>query len=66
MDNKADYLDCLVKFTTEAKVTTKPAAIAYVDCYKKCYGFVKAEDAAGYKLMVTLTFVSMLIAFMAL
>jgi len=35
----------LLKFTTELKVTDKPAAIAYVHCYKKCYGF-EAEVAA--------------------
>jgi hypothetical protein len=45
MDTKADYLACLLNFTTEEKVTTKPAAIAYVHCYKKCYGF-EAEVAA--------------------
>ena len=45
MVTKADYLDCLLNFTTEQRVTDKRAAIAYVHCYKKCYGF-EAEVAA--------------------
>jgi hypothetical protein len=45
MVTKDDYLACLENFTTEDKVTDKRAAIAYVHCYKKCYGF-EAEVAA--------------------
>jgi hypothetical protein len=45
LDTRADYLTCLLNFTTEQKVTDKRAAIAYVHCYKKCYGF-EAEVAA--------------------
>ena len=45
MVTKADYLTCLLNFTTEQNVTDKRAAIAYVHCYKKCYGF-EAEVAA--------------------
>jgi hypothetical protein len=63
LDSLEDYKTCLDSFTTTVKVNQDNTPLRnYVTCYKKCY----TPEAAGSKLLLTLTFLSMLIAFVTL
>ena len=60
LDTLADYKTCLDSFTTLSTADkTNTDLVAYVNCYSECY-------TAGSKLLLTLTFVSMILAFVAL
>jgi hypothetical protein len=72
LDSLEDYKTCLDSFTTTVLVNQDNIPLTeYVTCYKKCYTpeAEEAEEAgetAGSKLLLTLTFLSMLIAFVTL
>ncbi len=56
---KAGHLACYDHFATTTAIDGNTKFQAYSDCWRACYG-------AGSKLLLTLTFVSMLMAFVAL
>jgi hypothetical protein len=63
LDSLEDYKTCFDSFTTTDLVNQANTPLKnYVTCYKKCY----TPKAAGSKLLLTLTFLSMLIAFVTL
>ena len=59
LDTVAQNLACFDSFATADNIDDNTLLQTWVDCVRKCYG-------AGSKLLLTLTFVSMLMAFVAL